>query len=109
MRRSGGSQSTSKNCAYALDGPFSSTSHHHGFSRSIAMWFGTMSSSWPIAAQLPADLRVIDYVVAVSAAPRGLQTGRAIEMVDTQFFQVRDDLRRIVEAEVAVQLDAVSG
>ncbi len=61
-----------------------------------------------IAAQLAAYLRVIDDVVAVSTAGRRLQNGRAIEVVDTQFFQVGNNFCRIVEAELAIELDAVS-
>src|SRR5260221_7237277 len=45
----------------------------------------------------------------MSTARRRLQKGRAIEMIDTQFFQVRNNLRRIVETELTIQLDAVSG
>ena len=44
---SGGSQSTSKYEAYWLDGPFSSTSHHHRLPPTMAMWLGTMSRTWP--------------------------------------------------------------
>ncbi len=39
----------SKYGAYRLPVPFFNTSHHHALLRSeIAMWFGTMSRTWPI-------------------------------------------------------------
>ena len=37
----------SKAAAHRLDGPFSSTSHHHDAGPpTVAMWLGTMSTTW---------------------------------------------------------------
>ena len=121
-RGSGGCHSTSKKRAYRLARPFSSTSHHHGLSGVMAMWLGTMSSTIPspcaraaatkrgetlLAAELWIDPVRSHHVVAVRAPGRGLQDGREVQMADAQLCQVRHDLARGREVEVAVQLQPV--
>ena len=83
--------------AYALDGPFCSTSHHHGFSRPESPCGSARCRASGAsrrarahrtfdrrraAAQLSIDLRMIDHVVAMSTARRGLKIWRAIEMIN---------------------------
>jgi hypothetical protein len=43
-----GVQSTSKAGAWTEEGPFSSTSIHHGLSDPMPMWFGTKSTRMPM-------------------------------------------------------------
>ena len=95
----------SKCSAKAELGPFSSTSSHHGFCPlAMPMWLGTQSSKQPQcraraarsvkasklgpAAELVADARVVDDVVAVRAAARGLRDRRAVHVGHAQRRQI---------------------
>jgi len=60
-----------------------------------------------LASQLGVQVRVVDDVVAVGAAGRGLQVGRAVEVTDTKPGQISGCLRSLVEAEAGLQLDAI--
>ncbi len=62
-----------------------------------------------LAAELGADPRRIDHVVAVGAARRGLQVGRAVEVRDAERREIVRDRRRRVEIELGAQLHAVGG
>ena len=59
------------------------------------------------AAQLFVHPRVVDDVVAVRASGHGLQVRGAIEVCDTEVGQIAGDVRRVVEGESALELDAV--
>src|SRR6266704_2773911 len=59
------------------------------------------------AAEFGVELAVVDDVIAVRAAGRGLQVRRAIEMADAQVSEIADDGRGIIEGEARMQLDTV--
>lgn len=59
------------------------------------------------ATQFVIYLVVIDYVVTVDAAGRGLQIWRAVDMRYAQFVQISGDRGRIVKSEVCMQLQTI--
>ncbi len=122
---SGGSQSTSKSPAYGCAGPCSSTSHHQRFSGpAIAMWLGTMSSTWPspcvaerghqpVVARRPAELvarpgrgRRRRSRGCSRARPAGR---RQVDVADAEVGQVAATRGGVVEAEPGVELEPVGG
>ncbi len=56
------------------------------------------------AAQFVVDPTVIDDVVAVGAAGRGLQVRRCVDVADTQLGQVAGDVGRRIEPEAFMEL-----
>src|SRR5207237_3986032 len=62
-----------------------------------------------LPAQLDADPGVLDDVVAVGAAGRGLQVGRAVEVAHSQPSQVAGDRGGSVQAPGRRELDAIRG
>jgi hypothetical protein len=46
----------SKYDAYSDAWPWRNTSHHHGFCATVAMWFGTMSTTTPMPARRADDI-----------------------------------------------------
>jgi hypothetical protein len=61
------------------------------------------------AAQFFVHPMMIYHVVAVSAAGSGLQIWRTVDMAYAEIVQIFRYRRRILEGEIAVQLDAVRG
>ena len=61
------------------------------------------------AAELAVQPAVVDDVVAVGAAGRGLQHRRAVQVADAKLGQVAGDGRGVVEGEARVQLHPVGG
>jgi hypothetical protein len=59
------------------------------------------------AAEFGVEPAVVDDVIAVRAAGRGLQVRGAIEMADAQVSEIADDGRGIIEGEARMQLDTV--
>ena len=58
-------------------------------------------------AKLGIEPVMIDNVIAMRGAPPRLQKGRRVDMADSQRFQVRDDIRRRIEAELFRQLKTI--
>jgi len=59
------------------------------------------------ASQFGIDALVIDNVVTVHAAWSGLQVWRAINVRDSERFEIRSDPNGVVERKASVQLQAV--
>jgi hypothetical protein len=62
-----------------------------------------------LAAELQIDRRMVDDVVAVGGAGPRLVDRRGVEMADPEPREIRNDLRRVVEGEVLVELEPVGG
>jgi hypothetical protein len=62
-----------------------------------------------LAAQLFVHPMMIYYVVAMSAAGSGLQIRRTVDMAYAKIMKIFCYGRRILECEIAMQLDAVRG
>jgi len=62
-----------------------------------------------LPAEVTVDFVMVDNVVAVGTAGRGLQIGRAVEMTHTQFGQIAGGGSGIVKSETGGKLDAIGG
>ncbi len=60
-----------------------------------------------LAAELRVDLAVVDDVVAVHRARPRLVDRRGVDVADAELGEIRDDLGRVVEGEVLVELQPV--
>ena len=85
----------------------------------MAMWLGTMSSTWPrrhspsrsrlkrtCASSPPSSsltVMMIDYVIAVPAAGSRLQIWRAVNVTDAEIVRILCDRRGIVEREILMR------
>ena len=122
---SGDCQSMSNQSAYGDSGPSRSTAHHAAFCDSGSddrhvVGHDVEHDAEPglpagrdqpveglLAAELGVERAVVDDVVAVLAAGRGLQVGRAVQVRHPEVGEVRHDRGRVVEAEVGGELHAV--
>ena len=120
-------QSTSNQARRATRGPRAAPTTAPGCAYSgtgTAMWLGTTSTIAPMPRRADAsasrrspsspprsrrDLRVVDHVVAVRGAGRGLQDRREVDVADAELSQIAGDRGGLREPEPGVQLEPIGG